>query len=389
MATDVQPDEELQGDPFRETNDYRIKLPLHSINPAPWNPKKKIHGVYRRGLNESLSTFAIRDDLKVWLYPKDSRYYALDGNQRLDVLTEMAVKKYEDAEILRRELALGVPESEALVASKQAEEDAWQAEKEAVIATGGEPPRRARREEGDIDLAEAKRRLKALREQAVSEYEDDEAAKSQVRTLAMNEQVECRVIADLSREEAELFTAAFDRHQAVYDEGLVADLADRVEKSRILGQKRLQSLLRPDRPFVPPIMMAPTSPARQQAEQVKAEYEAAVEAAAANVSEDKPWGDPPPPPPEEIGIQTIKAPPPAMIPMMFSFAPENYNKFVDGVLRSKARIIREEAVMKAVDFLTTLDPSEPSDAAVVEIALLVFNRRAEIAQARLERTGGQ
>lgn len=378
-----------QLDPFRETNDTREFLPLHAIDPAPWNPKKKIHGRYRKGLGDSLEIFGVRDDLKVWANPQSpGRYLALDGNQRHDVLIEKAIEKYESIEIARREAALGVAEAEALVATKQAEEDAWQAEKEAVIASGGEPPRRAKREEGDVDLAEAKRRLKDLRIRALAEYEDDEAAKSTVRTLAMNEQVECRIIADLSREEAKLFTASFDRNQAVYDEGKLADIADELEVKRVVAAKRLESLLRPDRPFISPIMMAPTSPQRQQAEQVKADYEQAVEAAAANVSEDKPWGDPPPLPPEEIGIQTVKAPPPAMIPMMFSFSPENYQKFNQGILKSKARIVREKAVADAVEFLATLDPSEPSDASVVEIALLVYERRIEITKARLERTGG-
>lgn len=387
MATVEADDERL--DPFRETGDTREFLPLHVIDPAPWNPKKKIHGVYRNGLAASLHTFAISDDLKVWPNPRSpGRYYALDGNQRVDVLAEIAIRKYTDAEISRREIALGVPEAEALAAQKQADEDAWQAEREAIVAAGGEPPRRARREEGDIDLAEAKRRLRALRERAVEEYEADESAKSAVRTLAMNERVECRIVARLSREDAELFTASFDRNHAPYDETAVADIAERIESSQRHSKKVIDALLRPDRPFIAPTLMPPTSPARIEAEKAKASYDAAVDAAAANVSEDKPWGDPPPPPPENIGLHAPASPPPAMVPMMFSFSPENYRRFTDGILRSKARVIREKAVLEAVEHLARLDESEPSDSAIVEIALLVFERRHEIAKARQERTQG-
>ena len=74
--------------------------------------------------------------------------------------------------------------------------------------------------------------------------------------------------------------------------------------------------------------------------------------------------------------------------MMFSFTPENYKRFTDGILRSKARVIREKAVIEAVEHLARLDESEPSDSAIVEIALLVFERRHEIAKARQERTQG-
>jgi ParB-like chromosome segregation protein Spo0J len=69
--------------------DDRRAISLDDLDPAPWNPKTPIYGVYRRGLETSLDHFGLRDDLKVWPNPEQpGRYFVLDGNQRLDLLRE-------------------------------------------------------------------------------------------------------------------------------------------------------------------------------------------------------------------------------------------------------------------------------------------------------------
>lgn len=77
--------------PIAVPDDRRALIALASIDPAPWNPKDPIAGKHRAGLTASLETFGVSDDLKVWPNPdQPGRYYALDGNQRLDVLAGRA-----------------------------------------------------------------------------------------------------------------------------------------------------------------------------------------------------------------------------------------------------------------------------------------------------------
>lgn len=81
--------------PFRETGDKLVKIPLGQLDEFPGNPKTPIFGKYRRGLEESLDHFGIRDTLKVYPNPREvGRYFVLDGNQRLPLLIEAAEKAH-------------------------------------------------------------------------------------------------------------------------------------------------------------------------------------------------------------------------------------------------------------------------------------------------------
>lgn len=80
-------DNAAEKPPIAVPDDPRVAILLSAIDPAPWNPKSPIAGKMRDGLEASLETFGLSDDLKVWPRPDaPGRYYALDGNQRLDVL---------------------------------------------------------------------------------------------------------------------------------------------------------------------------------------------------------------------------------------------------------------------------------------------------------------
>lgn len=337
-----------ETDPFRPTEDYRIHLPLHALDPAPWNPKDKIHGQYRKSLTKSLETFSLRDDLKVWENPRNrGRYFVLNGNQRLDILCETSIRKQESIELDRIETELG-------------------------IAT--------------VD-PENQSEIKKLKTKAVEIYESNENLKSQVRSRAMNETIECRVLTNLDPDDAKLFTATFDRNHAVYNEHKLADLAEEIESRRTKTQEMINLLLRPNRPFISPLQLPVGTLNRTQAEKDKAEFDSKVATAAANVSEEKPWGDPPPSPPQTIGLQVAKSgPPPQLIPVMFSLTPDGYERLTTGVIKSKSRAFRESQLLTAIERLAEFDPDEPSDDVVVEIALRVINDRASILKERQERS---
>ena len=340
--------ENNETDPFRPTEDYRIHVPLHALDAAPWNPKDKIHGQYRKSLTKSLETFSIRDDLKVWENPRNrGRYFVLNGNQRLDILCEHSLRKQESVELERIEKELGI---------------------------------------GSIDRENAAE-IKKIKTKAVEIYEADEALKSQVRSRSMNESVECRVLVNLDPDEAKLFTATFDRNHANFNESKLADLAEEIEARRKATQETIKLLLRPNRPFISPLALPMGTLNRTQAEKDKAEFEAKVSTAAANVSADKPWGDPPPPPPATIGLQVPKSgPPPQLIPVMFSLTPEGYERLTTGIIKSKSRAFRESQLLLAIERLAEFDPDEPTDDVVVEIALRVINDRASILKEREERS---
>lgn len=72
--------------------DYEVigretSLPLRQLKEFEYNPKKKIHGIYKTGLQSSLEYFRMRDRLKVWPDPaRKNQYYLLDGNQRIHII---------------------------------------------------------------------------------------------------------------------------------------------------------------------------------------------------------------------------------------------------------------------------------------------------------------
>lgn len=207
--------------------DRREVIPLGLIDPAPWNPKYRIAGEARDGLKSSLDHFGVRDDLKVWPNPDEpGRYFALDGNQRLDVLRE-----------------------------------------------------------------------------------------------AGHGSVECRILDDLDGEDARLFTAAFDRNRAFYDEVKLHALAKglRAPEPLKLRMLRLPKVHMPD----PELPGGPDHPAPR--------------------------------------------PPQSTVPLILSLTREGYDEITAAILKSKAKLKREGRLREA---LAALSDREIDDL-TVELALRI------------------
>ena len=215
--------------------DRRAVIPLDRIDPAPWNPKAPISGEHKAGLAASLDTFGLRDDLKVWPRPDaPGRYYALDGNQRLGLLSSRGVSE-----------------------------------------------------------------------------------------------VECRVLADLTPEDAKLFTAAFDRNFAFYDRSKLESLADEIKAGR---EALVETLLRPDSLAVP-------APAPALAEEPGGDA-----------------GDPMP-----------------FVPVVFSLSREGYEAVKGLVASGRSRAKRESRLTEALSSFA----ESALDDLVVETALRVAASRSE------------
>jgi hypothetical protein len=190
---------------FRETGDIEVSIPLHSIDPAPWNPKPAIFGSYKSGLETSLDYFGNRDRLKVWARPDSiGRYYVLDGNQRLTVLREQAEKQLFDDAL------------DLLCKSR------------------------------GIDAMDDEKEAEALRKTLAKSLVDDESHERLIRSKAGSYPVPCRVLADLDHADAVAFTTSFDRNSAKFDELKVLANMEFVERAKLSASDRR---CRPDRPL--------------------------------------------------------------------------------------------------------------------------------------------
>lgn len=331
--------------PLRETGDVEMDIPFHSLDPVPWNPKPKINGVYRRGLKAGLDHLGLRDRLKVWPNPNQiGRYYVLDGNQRIDVIAEMLEEAVFN-QVLNANVAAAI---------------------------------------GDLD-PESKQ-AKEIRKAEALKLEGDEAFKAEARSSATSRMIPCRVLAELDPDDAKLFVASYDRNRSKFDEAQLTDLRDSIEEGRKRGREMLDRIIRPERPFVAP---PPSAPARivAKADEAKPRVESPTpnpDAVATN--DDEPWGKPPEdaaPTPAEIVRAEHAIPRPVaetLIPVMFSFTPEGHAAVTNGILRTRARVIRQQKVVEALNNIgsDTLDDVE-MDSAVVEIALRVYQARLDVA----------
>ncbi len=345
-------------DPFRPTGDRFVRLPLHAIEPFPGNPKTPISGKYRKGLAASLDLFGIRDQLKVWPHPtQPGRYYNLDGNQRYSVLVE------------RAEADLGLA---------------------AVLA---------------LDPAE---------------HPDREGRLAAIRSEASNREVECRVLAELTRDEARAFNASFDRNHAAYDEAKVADLhADLAERREELDQAlaarraeleaRLGAILRPDKATVAPVRPAALPPVAhagpgssfrsdpaggsERADPGGGAGESAAGAMVGPTRADMPDPAPPDwpgpdPPPGPVEPDDDPGPPPGLIPFVLALSPEGFARLDAGLLGCKVRAVRERRVVDAVEHLAAklevhaADPGEELSECFVELALRVVQERVAVLDPR-------
>jgi ParB-like chromosome segregation protein Spo0J len=142
-------------------------------------------------------------------------------------------------------------------------------------------------------------------------------------------EVECRVLADLDDDDARLFTASFDRNVARYDEAKLAALAGELKAK---GAELVSMMLRPDAAIVGP-------PARPEGS--------------------VPDGEP--------GANAGLA---ATVPVMFSLTREGYEEVKGAILKTKARLKREERLVRAFAGFS----ERRIDDAVVELVLRIAAR---------------
>ena len=355
-------------DPLRRTGDLEIEVPFHALEQAPWNPKKPIHGVYRRGLAGSLAQWSMRDRLKVWPHPRDrGRYVALDGNQRLDVLREMIEDHLIDKKVVR-EVATALTD----------EGVAWR-----EAHPGEEPP--------PGDESALFKRVEAARKA----FRADESLMGPLRLEAMGMMVPVRVLADLDADEAKLFTAAYDRNHAAYDEDKLARLVDDAQANRerlgILtdaARKRLDAITRPIRAIVPP-PPPPDTRAPDLGPAGGTESPAPAPPPPAPTA-DEPWGPPPPPPPAETRVfpDGPRPRPAPLVPVIIPLTAEAHAELEDGLLRCKARPVRSARLVEAFERFGRAAAQAGEDAdfapAFVETLLLSLQRRAAIFEAPTE-----
>lgn len=215
--------------------DAREMIPLGRLKTAPWNPKRPIQGEFRRGLHDSLETFGVRDDLKVWPDPAEpGTYFVINGNQRLDLLRERGA-----------------------------------------------------------------------------------------------DSAECRILADLDEPKARLFTAAFDRNHAQYDDGKLALEAQWLAAQDDADAELIRRMLRPE--------------------------------AAPAVELDEPTASVADEPPE----------PETTVPIMFEVSVEAYEAIKGTILKSKARLIREQRLAAAFEGFNARE----IDDGIAETVMLVFERK--------------
>ncbi len=331
-----------KGDPLEDNGDYLADVPFHALDPAPFNPKKKIVGKYKRGLATSFHVFKVSDTFKVWPNPKViGRFYIIDGNQRFDVLRE---------------------EVEDFLISREA----------ARIELGNLPGPG----ETLITVPEVIKRMKATYQAVFA----DPAQMAEIRSQVGAVVVECRVKPHLSPDEAKLFTASFNRNHAAFDEFLLADLMD----SLTVPDDIIKRLARPDRPFVAPVQQMLPATVFHNPDLANPEVTQATE--------DEPWGPPPAIPQprgilEAAGFEAVpkraKGP---LVPRMYSFTPDAIDKLtsLEGIMRTRSRETKAtrfiEIIENFINILEKIDIDRDKELIdhLVEIAHLCGNDRLAI-----------
>lgn len=312
--------------------DTETDIPLSLIDPAPWNAKVPVHGVYRKGLKSSIDYFGMRDRLKVIPNPhRKGRYQCVNGNQRIDVITE----HFLDVKIRDHfKLADDCPDS----TFKQVKEDP-----------------------------------------------DNQKAIDKLKKSLVTFQVPCQVMTKLdentplSLADAKLFTVTFDRNPSKVDEVKQAEVyreihAEKIahisEASRKVFESRLKTMVRPELPVVEPRASKDESVSPQPA------FEFAAPGSFVPTS-DQPWG--PNPPESNHAVSTSVSP--QFVPMVFSLSSDGHKFITSSILRSKSRVFRENTLKRALEkleqitALTTLD--DDIDSIIVETALLLINKKIE------------
>jgi hypothetical protein len=312
--------------------DKEVDIPLSLIDPAPWNAKTPISGIYRRGLKASLDHFGMRDRLKVVPHPtRKGRYYCANGNQRIDVITEHFLDEKIRAHF---KLADDCPES----IFKQTKDDP-----------------------------------------------DNQNAIDKLKKSLITFPVPCQVMTHLdadtplSMADAKLFTVTFDRNPSKVDEVKQADvyreiraeqIAKLSEDSRKAFDARLKAMVRPELPVVEP----KTQSIQTNGDQHSFEFSAPGDF---KPTELEPWGpNPPNSSNSNASEHAIR-----FIPMVFSLSEEGYKAISESVLRSKSRVFRENTLKRAltkleqITDLSTFD--DDIDSIIVETALLLIDKRIE------------
>ena len=324
-----------KSDPLEDNGDYDQEIAFINLDPAPWNPKKPIQNKYKRGLAASITTFKISDTLKVWPNPNQiGRFTVLDGNQRFVVIQE----EIEDYLISR----------------------------ESAKQVLGELPHPS---DGPITKPDIIKRMKAAYQVIFA----DESLMSSIRSKVGSTTIMCRVKPTLDREGAVVFTSSFNRNHAVYDE---AKLVDLVASLTSTPSDLIKRLIRPEMAFNNPApaplpITTPTfnAPAPPPVEIVP--------------TEDEPWGPPPVVPElsmvEAAGFAVNSAPPPAPLAVVsFCITQAGHAQLMQGILKSKSRVIREPRLISAVGELAAIDDSLDVDDIIVELALRIVNDRMSL-----------
>lgn len=327
--------------------DVETQLPWHCLDPSPWNSKKPIHGKYRKGVRASIDYFEMSDRLKVWPNPREpGRYYVLNGNQRLEILMEREIERL------------------------------------AVLKFG-------------LQVDEATQRPDLAKFREAMDHPDHVKEVQSIRSQAAELMVDVQVMERLDREDAVLFTLMYDRNHAITDEARLVTVADRELPNR--PRRLIDTLLRPDRAFVNPVVTPKSLPGGPPEQSPKREESAEFakypelpksenpEKSAKSdetpdfvPTEEKPWGDPPPS--REIPSNPSTNTNYSLIPRMFSLSPEAIKELDDGLLRTRARGIRQVRLLAAVkqldEVLAEIDQTDESnfDDPIIELALLVMNR---------------
>jgi hypothetical protein len=316
--------------------DNECDVPFSLIDASPFNPKQPIQGVYRRGLQESLRYFGLRDRLKVWPDPhRKGRYIILDGNQRRDVIEEHLLNIKIKAHF---KLADDCPDA---VFNRVKEDDA------------------------------------------------NKNAIDKLRKSLATFQVPCQVITKLDDEttlthaDAKLFALTFNRNHSKFDEVKQADVyreirAEQISKlsedSRKAFEQRLKAMVRPELPVVDPPANSRATSQSSTDNQPAFKFDAPGEF---KPTESEPWGSVPPDRPN--GVQSQHAP--QFVPAVFSLTKDGYEAIFSSILRSKSRIFRENTLKRAltkleqITDLSTFD--DDIDSIIVETALLLIDKRIE------------
>jgi hypothetical protein len=318
----------------RVSLDKEVDVPIGLIDPAPWNPKVDISGVYERGLGESIYEFGVRDRMKIWPNPKLlGRFICLNGNQRIGLIKR---------ELLNQQLKL------ALKLDENCSEPDFEAAK-------ADPKNAAKVRKVERDIPKW-----PVPVQIMSKLDKD---------------------TPLSENDAKLFTLSFDRNHARYDdvklsEGFREVLAERLrvqgETTRKIIESKMKAMVRPELPFNPPKQADPAAQSNFQF----------AEPGEFQPTEAEPWGPSPPESSATPAPATDKSGKPIeqLIPMVFSITVDGYKEINDLIMRSKSRVFREHKLKSALEKLSKLTPdnfSDKLDSIIVELALLLTNKHIE------------